>query len=238
MGETMENGDQPTDARAGGRLDEAPNVVFVPEPGACGGRLDPGQVLVPDWLAEQLDWHVWPSLSPWAASKRARTTCEHVDWEQVWRREPMLFERRWQLGTPPLDALWLAKHELADLNYRLCLDVEMQSVDNNLALVVFGAGVVGPMSDDAWAAAAPLLTTCAAVLREPRTDIAESGWLRPARPAVSVGKRPLPSGVRLSANSWQVGDWIHTWWSYLDGPLASNCSCGAHGSADFGPATT
>lgn len=211
-------------------------VLFLPEPGACGGRLDPGQVLVPDWLAKQLDWHVWPSLSPWAASTRARVVCHHIDWEQVQEAEPVLFERRQQLGVPPLDLLWEAKRDLSALGYRLCFDMEVQSVEGKLALVVHGAGVLGWLTDRAWEAAAGSLTTCATVLREPRRDIANAGWIRPARPPVSVGKRPLAPGIRMPAGAWLLGDWVHTWWSYLDGPLSAGCRCPAHDSeAAFGP---
>src|SRR5262249_33198478 len=56
----------------------AADVLWVPEPGACGGRIDPDQHLVPSWLAGQLDWHLRPSASPWATTQMARTSCAHV----------------------------------------------------------------------------------------------------------------------------------------------------------------
>lgn len=221
--------------RASDSIDHG-RVLFMPEPGACGGRLDPNQILIPPWLADQLDWHVWPSQSPLALSRQARTLCEHLDWERIWRLEPDLFTRRSQAGAPSPTTLWQARAELAEIGYHLCLDVELQPVAGALAAVIYGAGVVGWLADQAWDTAAPLLTTCASVLREPRRDTPEPRGLRPARPPVSLGKRPLPTGVTLTTGAWQVGDWMHTRWSYLDGPLAPKCPCPAHlAHTDFGP---
>lgn len=216
----------------------ADNVVFLPEPGSCGGRLDPNQIAIPPWLADHLDWHVWPSASPLAFAHRARTLCEHVNWEHIWRQDPELFTRRPQIGAPPPTTFWHARAELAEIGYQLCLDVELQTIGGALAAVVYGAGVVGRLTDKAWDAAAPQLTTCSSVLREPRPDTPDPGGLRPARPQTSVGKRPMPAGVTLTTGAWLVGDWMHTWWSYLDGPLASGCPCPAHiDHTDFGPMT-
>lgn len=203
-------------------------VLFFPEPGSCGGRLEPGQHLIPEWLADKLDWHVWPSLSPWALAERARTVCSHVDWPAVWRRAPELFLRRTQHGAPPPEVLWYARDELAEHGYRLCFDVELQPVDGQLALVIYGAGVLGSLTDPAWAVAAPYLTTCASTIREPRQDIKHAGWLRPARPSVSTGKRPLPPDIALPAGARRVGDWAHTWWSYFGGQLQPACHCPGH----------
>lgn len=203
-------------------------VLFFPEPGSCGGRLEPGQDLIPEWLGDKLDWHVWPSMSPWALAERARAVCSHVDWPAVWRRAPELFSRRTQHGAPAPEVLWHARDELADHGYRLCFDVELQPVDGELALVIYGAGVLGALTDQAWAAAAPYLTTCASTIREPRQDLPHPGWLRPARPSTGAGKRPLAPGVSLPHGAWRVGDWAHTWWGYYGGALIENCRCPAH----------
>src|SRR5437763_14035608 len=88
-------------------------VVFMTEPGACAGRLDPAQSLVPEWLATMIDFHVWPSVpTPGHLCGRARTVCEHIDWELVAFEYPVLFGRREQVGAPALAALWEAKHVL------------------------------------------------------------------------------------------------------------------------------
>lgn len=209
-------------------------LLFMPEPGACGGRLDPDQRAVPDWLAEQIDFHVWPSMAPIASIAAARAVCQHVDWEGIWRKDPALWSRESKLGAPAMTDLWQARDDLAEHGYHLCLDVELHTTDSRLALVVYGAGIVGRMSDAAWRAAAPLLTTCAAAIYEPRPDTRDPGWVRPARPATSLGRR-LPTGVR--PNQCNVGDWLHTWWEYHDGPLRRGCPCPAHAAVrdDFGP---
>jgi hypothetical protein len=214
-------------------------LLFTPEPGACGGRLHPGQTLLPPWIAQQLDRHVWPGLAPNATTAQARAVCEHIDWENIWRREPALWARAHIRGAPTPETLWHTRAELAQHGYRLCLDVELHAIDGQIALLVYGAGVLGRLTDRAWDIAAPLLTSCACIVREPREDTANAGWLRPARPPTSQRQRPLPTGVTLPANGWQSGDWMHTWWSYLDGPLATHCPCPAHAAAgpDFGPGT-
>ncbi|SFQ30363.1 hypothetical protein [Amycolatopsis rubida] len=205
------------------------SLVFLPEPGACAGRLDPGQALIPDDLARQLDWHVEPSVSPWSISPVARTVCEHIDYESLHREHPALFERRQQHGAPAVSELWEAKHRLAELGYRLCLDVQIEDYDDGLALVVYGAGVVGRLTDRAWAAVAGILTTDASSIVEPPPDVAGlARAVRPARPATSRGKRKLPT--RVTPLGWQVGDWEHTWWAY---PLVG---ADAHQvPAEFGP---
>lgn len=218
--------------------DAAP-VVFLPEPGACAGRLDPGQDLVPDWLADRIDFHVWPSASPYATSARARTVCEHIDYAQVWHEHPELFARRQQVGVPALEDLWEAKRLLAEFGTSLAFDVQLEEIDGELALAVYGAGVVGRLSDAEWREVASLLTTCCSMLHEPREDIALIGRLvRPARRPVAVGKRDLPTRVRPV--SWEIGDWIHTWWGFpFHGTLAKDCGCSAHtpeaAAVHFGP---
>lgn len=193
---TGPDGAQPPVGPGGGPL------VWLPEPGACGGRLDPGQALVPDGLAQQLDFHVRPSVSPWAISPVARTVCEHVDYESLHHAEPGLFEHRQQYGAPAVPELWDAKHRLAALGYHLCLDVQIEEFDGDLALVVYGAGVVGRLTDRAWAAVAGILTTNSSSVVEPPPDAGRP--VRPARPATSRGKRKLPAPV--TPLGWQVGD--------------------------------
>jgi hypothetical protein len=186
-----------------------------------------------------MDWHVWPSASPWAVSGLARTVCAHVDYELIWASWPELFGRRAQVGAPPPEVLWEAKGALAGLGEQLVLDVQAELVGGEVALAVYGAGVVGRMSDAAWAAAAGLLTTCCACVREPLDERGAAGLLvRPARPCVAVRRRGLPVGIQPA--SWVVGDWLHTWWSYpLFGSVSAGCSCSAHAAAlwvpDFGP---
>jgi hypothetical protein len=205
-------------------------VVFLAEPGACAGRLEPGQDLVPAWLATMLDWHVWPSASPWAVSSRARTVCEHVDYELVWAQRPEWFQRREHVGAPPPEVLFAAKGELADLGQRLVLDVQLEEIDGQLALAVYGAGVVGRLTDREWKAVASLLTTCSARIREPLPDVdVDNGPLHLIRPARSSrpGQRGLPTGIQ--PEGWESGDWMHTWWSYpLFGALRPDCLCTAH----------
>ncbi|OLZ51696.1 hypothetical protein BS329_15640 [Amycolatopsis coloradensis] len=205
-------------------------LVFLPEPGECAGRLDPGQALIPDVLARRLDFHVQPSVSPWAISPMARTVCEHIDYESLHSERPELFERRQQFGTPAIEQMWEAKHLLAELGYHLCLDVQIEDVDGELALVVFGAGVVGRLTDRAWAAVAGILTTDSSSIVEPVADVSRfASPVRPARPSTSRGKRKLPTAV--TPLGWQVGDWAHTWWGY---PLFG--APGAHVvPAEFGP---
>lgn len=209
-------------------------VVFVPEPGSCGGRVDPGQTLVPDHLVRLLDWHVWPSAGVGAVSAWARTVCGHVDWELVWLDEPWLFGRRVRVGVPPPEVLWEAKRALGEFGVPLCFDVQIEVVDGLLALVVYGAGVVGRLGDAEWLAVAGELTTCCAVVREP---LDANRVVRPGRRFVAGG-RPLPYAVQ--PQGWEVGDWVHTWWSYPEGGvLRRGCRCSAHTAevltVEFGP---
>lgn len=215
-------------------------VVFLAEPGACAGRLEPGQDLVPQWLADQIDFHVWPSVpTPGHLPGRARTVCEHVDWERVQADRPELFERRKQVGAPELSALWEAKAELADTGTPLAFDVQLEEVDGELALAVYGAGVIGRLDDDQWRIAAPLLATCCSTIHEPREDVELFGTLlRPARPPTVTGKRAIGGSIR--PEHWQVGDWMHTWFGYpIHGDLRPGCVCTAHtvaaAGAQFGP---
>jgi hypothetical protein len=182
--------------------------------------------LIPAWLATLMDWHVWPSSSPWAVSPRARTVCAHIDYELVWTQHPGLFTRREQVGPPSPDALWAARRELAERDATLVLDVQAERYDGELALAVYGAGVVGQLDDDAWQAVAPLLTTCTAAVYEPRVEL-PAGMLplRPALPPTASGRRPVP----VRPESWVRSDVVHTWWSYpLHGTLRPNCACPAH----------
>lgn len=223
----LDTGDDVGHAGGSGPV-RSPRLRFCPEPGACGGRLDPGQTLVPEWLADAIDWHVLPSISPWAISVSARTACEHINWEDVWLRDSTLFTRHRKLGAPMLEAVWNARRGLAELGYGLCVEVELEPVGDELALVVCGAGVLGRLNDEGWALASSMLTTCATILREPRPEGHQLRLVRPARPSTSVGKRPLAQPVSIPPSQWEIGDWCHTWWSYLDGPLAEKCSCTAH----------
>lgn len=226
--------------QAGPAPDEpAPQVVFLTEPGACAGRLDPDQRLIPPWLATRIDFHVWPSASPWELGKRARTVCEHIDWELVWSDHPELFARRHQVGIPDLPDLWEAKRELAESGTQLALDVQLEDVEGELALAIYGAGVIGRLSDTEWNDVSGLLTTCTATLYEPRADVELfDSLLRPARPPAAGKRRTLPGQVE--PEMWQVGDWMHTWWSYpFHGTLRSGCTCSAHTAeavaVQFGP---
>ena len=123
---------------------EVVQPLFKVEPASCGGRLDPDQDWVPDWLANRIDRHAWPSASPWAAAGKARTVCAHVDWWQVWSDHPELFEARQQVGVPPPPVLWETQRALAAMGTELCFDVELEDLgDGKLGLAVYGAGVVG-----------------------------------------------------------------------------------------------
>ncbi len=215
-------------------------VVFLAEPGACAGRLEPAQILVPSWLATMIEFHVWPSVpTPGHLTGRARTVCEHIDWEMVSQDHPELFARRRQVGAPDLSALWEAKAELAETGTPLAFDVQLEDVDGELALAIYGAGVIGRLDDTQWHAVAALLTTCSSTIHEPRDDVDVFGSiLRPARPPATSGKRTLPAAVQ--PESWQIGDWMHTWWGYpIHGSLRSGCSCTAHtavaAATRFGP---
>lgn len=213
------------------------SVVFQPEPGCCGGRLDPGQQVIPADIAERIDYHVWPSTSPGAVSPMARMVCEHVDWEQIAATHPELFTRYQRLGSPPLPMVWTARHLLAARGYALCVDMRLELVQGELAMVLGAVGVLGRLDDAAWRDTAGLLTTCGTVLREPRPGRNRWELGVPARPSGSFGKRPLPGRVALSSDQWAVEDWSHTWWSYQDQRRTSGCTCPAHdnGYADFGP---
>jgi hypothetical protein len=162
----------------------------------------------------------------------ARTVCEHIDYEYIHRAQPELFERRQQFGAPSLSNLWEAKRRLGELGYFLVLDMQLENWEGDLALVVYGAGVVGHLNDRAWTAVAALLTTDSTVLVEPAQDVAGLPLpIRPARPSTSRGKRKLPSPV--TPLSWQVGDWAHTWWGY---PLTGGPTSGVHTvPPEFGP---
>ncbi|MEO6083008.1 MAG: hypothetical protein ABIQ18_07860 [Umezawaea sp.] len=152
-----------------------------------------------------------------------------MDYELLWNSDPDLFTRRIHVGAPPPEVLWAVKHDLAELGYQLVLDVQVEQAGDDIALVIYGAGVVGRMSDTAWNTAAPLLTTCCATVREPRDDVDLGSLLefRPARAPISGGTRPISN--RVKPELWQVGDWIHTWWSYpFSGPLRDGCTCVAH----------
>jgi hypothetical protein len=210
------------------------DVLWVPEPGACGGRIDPEQELVPGWLADQVDWHLRPSASPWATAPMARTCCSHVDWTMVWATDPMPFVRRAQPGIPAPPDLWQARTTLADLGYELLLEVQLENLGGALGLAVYGAGVAGTLSPRAWQQIAPLLTTCSCTIREPRARPVPDP-LAPARPATAGGQQH-PSGP-VTPLGWWIGDWQHTWWSYpMAGPLRPNCGCPAHRTLpQFGP---
>lgn len=228
----------------GGAMSTAPEVVdervapadvlWVPEPGACGGRIDPEQELVPGWLAERVDWHLRPSASPWATARMARTCCAHVDWTMVWATDPTLFARRAQLGIPSPPDLWQARTMLAELGYELLLEVQLENLDGALGLAIYGAGVTGTLTPRAWRQVAPLLTTCCCTIHEPRAGPMPDP-LAPARP-VTAGGQQHPSGS-VTPMGWCIGDWWHTWWSYpMAGPLRPGCRCPAHRTlAQFGP---
>ncbi|ONI88039.1 hypothetical protein ALI22I_20045 [Saccharothrix sp. ALI-22-I] len=202
-------------------------VVFLPEPGACGGRLHPAQRLVPDWLASMLDWHVWPSSSPGVVSALARTRCTHVDAELIWATEPELFARRAQVGAPPSQDLWAARRILAERGFDLAFELHLELVEDELAIAVYGAGVVGRLTREAWREVAPRLTTCVSELSEPGEDVdLARGVIRPARPAWWPPGMP-PGGVR--PERWERGDTAHTWWRYpFHGTLRAGCTCPAH----------
>jgi hypothetical protein len=193
--------------------------------------LNAGQTQIPDDLAAMVDYHVWPSASAWEISTMARTVCDHIDYAVVAAKYPDLFRRRRQYGAPEPAVLWQARDRLAPLGYRLSLDVQFEAV-NGLSLVVYGAGVVGRLTDDAWAQVAGLLTSDWTTIVEPAPDVGDTVVLpRPARPSTSRGRRRLPVPVRPIA--WEIGDWLHTWWSYpLMGPPS-----GTANTPVFGPGT-
>lgn len=206
-------------------------IMWTPEPGACAGRLDPDQTLVPSWLAQLVDWHIRPSASAWAVSPTARVVCSHIDWEQVWVRSPELFERRFQSPTPSPPVLWSARRLLVELGYDLIVDVQFENDDGQLVVAIYGAGVLGELGDHAWHAVASLLTTCACTLREPRTEYLERLHTNPlhlptAQPSAE-GRREIAG--RVFPETWLKGDWAYTWWSYpVVVPIRADCVCSAH----------
>ncbi|WP_309114641.1 hypothetical protein [Saccharothrix sp.] len=195
--------------------------------------MDPAQVEVPEWLADMVDGHVWPSASPDELSRNARTHCGHIDYEVVWQRAPELFERRIHVGAPPPEELWAARRTLARHGFELILDVQFEVVAEGLALAVYGAGVVGRLTEAAWRDVAPLLTTCTCSVREPREDVDVSrGVMRPGRPPVR-GAFAMPLSVRPEL--WEASDVSHTWWAYpFFGTLREGCTCVAHTSTASG----
>lgn len=214
-------------------------VVFLPEPGACGGRVDPGQRLLPEWLTSMVDWHVWPSSSPSAVSALARTRCAHVDAELIWRTAPELFDRRGQIGAPPPHELWAARSIAAGHDVRLVFELHLELVGDELAVAVYGAGTVGRLADPAWSDIAPLLTTCVSEISEPGGKVDPARLIRPARPAARPSRTP-PGGVR--PQRWERGDHAHTWWRYpFHGTLRDGCTCPAHSrqatTVHFGPSS-
>lgn len=219
--------------RPSSRAADLAAVVFLSEPGACAGRLAPGQTLIPDGLARTIDYHVWPSTSSFAVSARARTVCEHIDYEMVWRERPEIFARRNHVGAPPLPDLWEAKGMLAESGVPLAFDVQFEDIDGQLALAIYGAGVVGRIDDELWREAANLLTTCASTIHEPRFDVdIFSNLLRPARPPAVSGWRR--AGLETQPEHWEIGDWHHTWWCYpIHGGLRRGCACPAHHGSSF-----
>ncbi|CRK59299.1 hypothetical protein [Alloactinosynnema sp. L-07] len=194
-------------------------VLAIPEPGRCGWQLLPAQTAVPRWLAARIDWYVRPSAARTAAASIGRVLCEHVDWESVWARDRGLFLRREHLGAPPPPVFFHAAATLAALGSTLLLEVELEMVADKLALAVYGTGVRGAMTSEAWRSVAGLLTTCASTVREP--------W-----------PRQLPVRPHVSPAAW-VHDDHYTWWSYpFAGPVRESCGCAAeHGQpgAGFGP---
>jgi hypothetical protein len=98
--------------------------------------------------------------------------------------------------------------------------------------------VEGRLNDHAWQTLAPLLTTCGAVLTQPRADTQWHRRLGRFAPA----RGPLPDrrsgfGATAPAARW-VGDWSHTWWAYPDHIVGrSGCACPSahHRENDFGP---
>ncbi|GAA4009857.1 hypothetical protein GCM10022247_35000 [Allokutzneria multivorans] len=200
-------------------------LLWQPEPGSCAGRLDPGQTLLPRRLVDALDGHVWPSASPDALSAYARTCCEHIDIEHLWHHYGPWFARRHQIGPPQLLALCAAKRLLAEHGIPLVVDLQIELLDGLPAFALYAAGVHGRLDDTLWDAVAPLLTTCATMLREPRADaiLGEPA----ARPPLTPG-RSIPEGG-TQPDTWEVGDWMHTWWGWpLRGDLRERCTCPAH----------
>jgi predicted Rdx family selenoprotein len=228
---------QPTDSTGDRHAPLPRGIVFFPEPGHCGGRLDPDQTVIPHWLAEQIDWHAWPPKSGNAIESGARTVCEHIGWEHVWSQRPDQFAGPAVTGAPHPTALWHAQHELAEYGHHLCLDVELHGTADELVITITGAGFVGRTANSAWPSAAALLTTCTSLIREPRDDGHTTLEMRPARPPSARGQRRLPPGVTPAG--WHVGDWLHTWWTYQPGPPRQHCRCPAHPHPQpFGPGTT
>jgi hypothetical protein len=199
-------------------------VLFLPEPGSCGGRLDPHQILVPRDVAELVDWHVRPPR--WGGV--ARTACGHIDYELISVNHDELFSRREQVGSPALDALWEARRVLAEVGLILQLEIQFEQVEGELAAAVYGAGVEGRLTDALWGELSALLTTCCSMVREPRPDIdLLAGWLAPRRPATTRGRRQIPAAVRPAV--YELDDVTHTWWSYeVFGTLRDGCWCTAH----------
>lgn len=199
-------------------------MLFLPEPGSCGGRLDPEQALVPDDVAAMVDWHVRPPR--WAGV--ARTVCGHIDYELIAVNHPELFDRREQVGAPALEALWEARRVLAEVGLVLQLEVQFEKIDDRCALAVYGAGVAGRLTDALWAEISALLTTCCSMVREPRPDIdLLAGSMTPRRPAITRGRRVIPAAVRPAV--YELDDVTHTWWSYeVFGTLREGCACTAH----------
>jgi len=210
--------------QSGGDAGGGARVIFLPEPGSCGGRLDPGQALVPDDVATVVDWHVRPPR--WTGV--ARTVCGHIDYELISVNHPELFALREQVGAPALPALWEAKRVLAEVGLLLQLEVQFEQIEGQCALAVYGAGVDGRLTDKLWAEISALLTTCCSMVCEPRPDIDPlAGLLTPRRPAITRGRRTIPIAVRPAV--YELDDTTHTWWSYeVFGTLREGCACTAH----------
>lgn len=198
-------------------------VLSVPEPAACGGRLDADQRVVPEWLAVHVDGHLQRSASPWATARLARTICAHVDWATVWATEPALFIRRAQVGLPPLPVLWQAQAVLAELGCELQVEVQFEDLGGEPGLAIYGVGVAGVLTEPAWREAASRLTTCCCTIRIPRRDWSGEPAM-PSRPPTPAGAWPLSTSV--APLEWWLGEWQHTWWSYpMTGPMRPDCTC-------------
>jgi hypothetical protein len=233
------------------------DVSWQPEPGRCGGRIDPRQHALPSWLAREVDGHLRPPIDPAVDTVLARCTCPHIDWHLIAQSRSHLFQVPCTSSAPPLDDLWEAEAATAELGHTLIFDVQLVRANAsditdehvhshdlpsaNLGVLarIHGAGIEGRLRDAAWQSLAPLLTTCGAVLTQPRPD---AQWQRrlgryaPARGPVP-DRRPGIGSI-APAGRW-AGDWSHTWWAYPDyvvGRAGCTCPAAYHREDDFGPA--
>lgn len=187
----------------------------------CGNRLQTDRL--PDWLVSMLDGHAWLSVSPFAASLWSRTVCEHVDYEIAWHDHRDVFNEHSRTGAPPPSVLWQVKRVLEAVDIALILDVEVELVEDRLALAVYGAGVRGRLDDVVWKKVAGMLTTCCSMLHESVTTVLPLTSLQPVNRDPEACERTLRTDVPTDRVRL-----VHLWGYPIHGVPAPHCTCRAH----------